>query len=184
MWCQLILVRTRVIPKGFTQPKAELYAGLVNTNRGEIVKRSLKKWHQSSVKLTNNQIVLHWIDNDEKPRVRVVEIKRVTSNNRWYYINTDEMIADLGIRKGAALDDVYQNSAWINWMQLDHSQFPINDVKNPFLCDEILSQHSNTESWSQPLTYSFQQWDHIAENHYFRKASEEIRQFLAPKKFE
>ena len=129
--CQLILSRTRVIPKGFTQPRAELYTALINTHTGQIVKRSLKKWHQSSVKLTDSQIALHWIDNDQKPlkpwvRNRVVEINRITTKEQWFYVNTDEMIADLGTRKGATTQDVNQDSAWINghaWMTLDCSQF-------------------------------------------------------------
>jgi len=42
--CQLIFSRTRVVPKGMTMPRAELYAALINTHTGEILKRSLQKW--------------------------------------------------------------------------------------------------------------------------------------------
>ena len=45
--CQLILSRTRVVPKGFSQPRAELYASLINSHTGEVVKRSLKKWRST-----------------------------------------------------------------------------------------------------------------------------------------
>ncbi|XP_066927641.1 uncharacterized protein [Clytia hemisphaerica] len=132
--CQLIFSRTRTVPKGTSQPRGELYAAVINTHTGEIVKRSLTTWHQSSIKLTDSQIVLHWISNENKPlkqyvRTRVIEIKRSTSNQDWFYVNTNNMIADIGTRKGATLKDVSRTSTWINgfdWMHLDHSQFPIN----------------------------------------------------------
>ena len=49
--CQLILSRSRIVPKGMSQPRAELYAALLNAHTGEIVRRSLSKWHKSSSKL-------------------------------------------------------------------------------------------------------------------------------------
>ena len=138
--CQLIFLRSRTVPKDMSMPRAELYAALINTHSGEIVKRSLKKWHQSSIKFTDSQIVLHWLDNDEKPlktcvRNRVNEINRFTSNYQWFYVKTSEMIADLGTRKDATIQDVSDNSKWINgyeWMKLNLSEFPVkcaNDLR-------------------------------------------------------
>ena len=40
---QLVLARTRVVPKDLSMPRAELYAALINTHTGETVQRSLKK---------------------------------------------------------------------------------------------------------------------------------------------
>ena len=65
--CQLVFARSRVIPKGMPQPRAELYAALLNSHTGEVVRRSFKDWHKSTIKLTDSQITLHWISNDEKP---------------------------------------------------------------------------------------------------------------------
>ena len=121
-----------------SMPRAELYAAVINTHSSEIVKRSLRKWHQSSIKFTDSQIVLHWLDNDEKPlktwvRNRVNEIHRFTSKDQWFYINTKDMIADLGTRKGATIDDVSDDSKLINgfdWMTLDSSEFPIKCAKD------------------------------------------------------
>ncbi|XP_066935869.1 uncharacterized protein [Clytia hemisphaerica] len=95
--CQLIFSRTRAVPKGMSQPRGELYAALINTHTGEIVKRSLSKWHQSSMKFTDSQIVLYWLDNDQKPlkqwvRNRVIESLRFTTRDQWKYVPTDEMI--------------------------------------------------------------------------------------------
>ncbi|XP_066933238.1 uncharacterized protein [Clytia hemisphaerica] len=124
--CQLIFSRTRAVPKGMSQPRGELYAALINTHTGEIVKRSLSKWHQSSMKFTDSQIVLYWLDNDQKPlkqwvRNRVIESLRFTTRDQWKYVPTDEMIADIGTRKGATVEDVNKESTWINGHKLDAS---------------------------------------------------------------
>ena len=42
------------------------------------------------------------------------------------------MIADIGTRRGATIQDVDQSSAWINgfdWMHLPTTQFPIQSAK-------------------------------------------------------
>ena len=127
--CQQVLSRSRLVPDGMSQPRAELYAALLNTHTGEVVKRSFYKWHQGSTKLTDSQIVLYWISNDERPlkqwvRNRVIEIRRFTSPDQWYYVQSKNMIADIGTRKGTTLEEVNQSSIWINgfnWMKNEKS---------------------------------------------------------------
>lgn len=146
--CQMTLSRTRVVPKDLSQPRSELYAALICSHTGEIVRRSLGKWHKTSIKLTDSQIVLHWIDNEEKPlkqwvRNRVVEIKRFSPKHQWFYINTTNMIADIGTRKGATLNDVNNESTWINgfdWMQSDVSKFPIKNAQELKLNEYEISE--------------------------------------------
>ena len=82
-----------MIPDGMSQPRAELYAALVNTHSGKIVERAFSKYHKYSIKLSDNQIVLHWISNDAKPlkqwvRNRVLEIRRYTEPSDWFYIDS------------------------------------------------------------------------------------------------
>ena len=117
-------------------PRAELYAALLNTHNGEVVKRSFYKHHKNQIKLTDSQIILHWIRNEERPlkqwvRNRVVEIRRFTFPKQWYYVQSKNMIADIGTRKGAHIKDVNQTSTWINgykWMQGEFTSFPIKTV--------------------------------------------------------
>ena len=119
-----------------SQPQAELYAALINAHTGEIVRRFLSKWHKSSSKLTNSQITLYWINNDNKRlkqwvRNRVIEIQRFTTKSQWFYIQTSDMIADIGTRKGATIQDVDSNSIWINgfeWMKYEESKLPFHSV--------------------------------------------------------
>ena len=81
---------------------------------------------------------MHWINNDEKPlkqwvRNRVIEIRRFTSPSQWFYVQSNDMIADIGTRRGASLDDLKQSSKWINgfkWMNLKTSQFPMKSIKD------------------------------------------------------
>ena len=195
------------------------------------------------MKLTDNQIALHWIDNDQKPlkpwvRNRVVEINRNTTKEQWFYVNTDEMIADLGTRKEATIQDVNQDSAWINghaWKTLDCSQFPTKSARDLKLSESEMTEvqkeshfqiHHTEANLSEvrkryefsnylidPNLRAFSQVVRIlanvmrfcqnikakkadrnlspiltnkeilaAENYFFRKASEEIRQFLPHKK--
>ena len=51
------------------------------------------------------------------------------------YVQSNDMIADIGTRKGATLHDVDQNSIWVNgfpWMKFESSKFPMstsNEIK-------------------------------------------------------
>ena len=142
--CQLVFSRSRLIPDAMTQPRAELYAAVVNAHTGEVVKRSFHKHHKSSIKLTDSQIVLHWINNYDKPlkqwvRNRVIEIRRFTNPEDWKYVHTKDMIADIGTRRGVTLKQVSQGSLWQNgfeWMKLDASEFPTKSVEDIKLDNE------------------------------------------------
>ena len=116
---QLVFSRSKLIPSGTTQPRAELIAATLNTHTGEVVKRAFGDLHKSSTKLTDSQIVLFWINGNTKQmkpwvRNRVAEIQRFTNSDSWKYIKSSDMIADIGTRRGATLDTVSQNSDWIN----------------------------------------------------------------------
>ena len=91
-----------------------------------------------NIKLGDNQIVLHWIHNDQKAlkqwvRTRVIEICRFTLRCWWYYIDSKKLIADLGTRRGVKPPDVGPNSRWNlgdEWMLKHASIFPIVKVKD------------------------------------------------------
>ena len=61
-----------------------LFAAVMNAHSGEVIKKSFMEHHKSHLKLTDSQITLHWISNEERAlkqwvRNRVVEIRRITS---------------------------------------------------------------------------------------------------------
>lgn len=138
--CQLVFARSRLIPNGMSQPRAELYAAVVNCHSSEIVSRALYKHHKCKLLFTDSQIVLYWLSNENRSlkqwvRNRVLEDLRFSLPQHWRYIHTNEMIADLGTRRGAKATDVDGNSDWVNgmsWMTLNEEDFPaytVNDIK-------------------------------------------------------
>ena len=63
------------------KPRAELTAEVMNAHTGEVVRRSFGPKHKSAIKLTDSQIVLHWLNNlklvqDVFTRNRIVEAHR------------------------------------------------------------------------------------------------------------
>ena len=137
--CQLMFARTKLLSEGSTQPRRELTAAVMCAHTGEVVKKALVKHHTSTVKLTDSQIVLHWICNSEIPlkqycRDRVIEILRWTNREEWHYIRSADMVADLGTRPGSTIEDVCQTSNWIcglPWMKFPVSKFPMKS------CEEV-----------------------------------------------
>ena len=136
--CQLVLSRSKLIPEGMTMPRSELYAAVLNSHTGEVVRRAFHKYHVGRQKFTDSQITLYWLNNEEKPlkqwvRNRVVEVRRFSDLADWSYVESRNMIADKGTRKGCTLEDVNQDSTWINgfdWMKKDKSMFPVKSVED------------------------------------------------------
>ena len=138
--CQLVFSRSKLIGDSTTQPRAELIAALLNAYTGEVVRRSFGSYHKHQLKICDSEIVLHWLYNQEKPlkkwvKTRVLEVLRFTNIDDWYHVNSRNMIADIGTRQGASIQDVTPDSTWFNgysWMKWDLSNMPlksINDIR-------------------------------------------------------
>ena len=149
--CQLVFARSKLVPSELSQPRAELFAALLNTHTGEVVRRSFQKRHQNSVRFSDSQIVLYWINNEDRPlkqwvRNRVAEIRRFSNVSQWNYINTSEMIADIGTRRGTKLKDIDQNSTWINgfkWMHEEKENFPMKQINQLKLQETEMKEIQN-----------------------------------------
>ena len=135
--CQLIFGRSKLISQEYTQPRAELFAAMINAHSGHTIRQALADKHKSSINFTDSQITLYWISNDKLnlkqwTRNRVSEIHRFTNINKWKYIKSADMIADLGTRRCVSIDEINQNSHWIQgypWMKQDESTFPDQTVQ-------------------------------------------------------
>ena len=146
--CQLIFSRSKLLPDGISQPRGEMIAAIMNVHTSEVVSRSFGALHKSSIKLSDSQVVLHWIHNEEKPlkkwvRSRVIEIRRLSSPDDWFYVSSQNMIADVGTRKGVQIEDISQDSDWINglpWMSKDQSEFPTTRISDLTLSKAELSK--------------------------------------------
>ena len=159
-YCQLLFARSKVLPDRISQPRAEMIAALLNIYASEVVRRSLGDLHKSSIKLSDSQVVLHWIGNDQKPlkqwvRDRVIEIRRFSHPSDWYYVSSKNMIADLGTRRGCSIEDISMHSDWINgydWMSKDRSEFPVTTIENLKL-DASQITEANKETYPQESTF-------------------------------
>ena len=113
--CQLVFARTKIVPRDMSVPRAELSAATLNATTGHVVKTSFGKYYNKSMKLTDSQIALHWINSTRSElklwvRNRVIEINRFTDLNTWRYVHSNDMMTDLGTRKGARVKDITQTS--------------------------------------------------------------------------
>ena len=133
--CQLIFARTKII-HDTTIPRAELIAAVLNASTGHIVRKSLSKFHKCSWHVTDSQVALRWINSDKavlKPfvRNRAVEVNRLTKRENWVYTRSENMIADLGTRRGVKIEQVSPGSPWIEgqpWMRERKENFPFLSV--------------------------------------------------------
>ncbi|MEO1895331.1 MAG: hypothetical protein ABGX32_03585, partial [Methylococcales bacterium] len=149
--CQLVFARTKIVPKDMSVPRAELLAATLNATTGHVVKTSFGNYFEKSMKLTDSQIALFWINSTRSElklwaRNRVIEINRLTELNSWRYVRSCDMIADLGTRKGAQIEDMKQSGQWVNgkpWMRLPESEFPVSTVSQITLCKADRSEASN-----------------------------------------
>ena len=142
--CQLVFARSRLIPDGTTQPRGELLAATLNTHTGEVVSRAFGTLLKSSLKLTDSQITLFWINGSQKQlkswvRSRISEIHRFTEVCSWRFVASEDMIADIGTRRGTTINDVSDNSTWFNgfnWMCNPENTFPMKSVDEIKLSNE------------------------------------------------
>ncbi|XP_066917852.1 uncharacterized protein [Clytia hemisphaerica] len=129
--CQLIFARSQVLEET-TQPRGELLAALLNSHTGQTVKSAFGDRHKSSIKFTDSQIALYWICNPNLDlmkwtRNRVIQILRFTDRSQWFYVKSEDMIADIGTRRCSSVDTINKESDWINgysWMKLPSTLFP------------------------------------------------------------
>ena len=134
--CQLVFARTKIV-HDISMPRAELVAAVLNASTGHVVRLSLKKFYKRAWKLTDSQVVMHWINNTRSAlkmyvRSRVGEIIRLVDRSEWYYVRSADNIADLVTRKGARIEDVGSDSCWVRgspWMRGEESSFPIVTVE-------------------------------------------------------
>ena len=84
------------------------------------------------MKLTDSQVVLHWINNHDKPvkqwvRNRMVEMNKYTEPSEWMCVSSKDMVADLGTRPVDDINLVDPEVIWTNghgWMKVDVINFP------------------------------------------------------------
>ena len=104
----------------------------MNAATGHIIKKAFGKYHKKCIKLLDSTVALHWISSKLTMlktwvRTRVVEINCLCDASWWFYVDTKEMVADIGTRKGSNIMDVDESRSWISglpWMSGPEGEFP------------------------------------------------------------
>ena len=137
-------------------PWAELMGASLNASTGHSVKLAFRAYHTKCWKLTDSQVALHWINSKRSSlkmwvRNRVIEINRLIDIDRWHCVNTKNMIADLGTRKGAKISE---DSSWIcglTWMKGSECDFPIKFLREIVLDNnqmgDLNKERITKENW-------------------------------------
>ena len=121
---QLIAAKSKIV-SGSTIPRGELKAAVAGCILGHVIKVNFGKHFKDILYVTDSTIILHWINQDERPmhvgvRNSVIEIRRFSLKTSWFHIDTELNIADLGTR-GAAVQDINSSSEWQQgkpWMKI------------------------------------------------------------------
>ena len=174
--CQLIFARTKII-HDLSIPRAELIAALLNASTGHVVRMSLKQFHTRCWKVTDSQVALRWLNATRSAlkmwvRHRVVEIRRLSELESWFHISRKDMVADIGTRKGAKVDDVKPGSPWsegFDWMRDDPDNFPIKTVS-----DIVLSEKSKVDFEKEMIHDSFHVFFAGARDCYLKFVPDEL----------
>ena len=103
---------------------------------GHVVKIAFGEEHQNGLKLSDSQFTLHWANctrNKLKLWVRnpVIETNQLSESKDLLNVDTKNMIADIGRRKGTTLDDTQSSSVRINgfeWIKDNESDFPLKTI--------------------------------------------------------
>ena len=140
--CQLLTAKSKIVRYN-TIPRAELRAAVVSASLAHSVKHNLRSQITSSIYVSDSTIVLHWLNQDERPletavRNSVIEIRRLSDVRQWFHIDGTLNIADLGTRD-TAVSDISLNSEWQNgkpWMILPRSQMPLRTIEEIDLSSE------------------------------------------------
>ena len=182
--CQLIFARTKII-HGLSIPRAELVAAVLNASTGHIVRLSLKKHHKRGWKVTDSQVVLNWITSPKAilkmwARNRVVEITRLTNPDEWFHTTTENMVADLGTRKGAKIKQIGPESPWnegLSWMHGKESEFPIVSIEDIILSCKEKSEANKEKVLADCGSFISQPAEFLHANRYVPKEVEERFKF-------
>ena len=142
--CQLVFARSKIVPQDMSQPRAEALALELNAKTGHVVKTAFGERHAKCLKFSDSQVAIHWVACTKTKlkvwvRGRNIEFNRLSNINDLRYVDSKNMIADIGTRKGVTIDEVSPGSNWIQgyeWMRGEEVDFPVKKVDELVLKDE------------------------------------------------
>ena len=141
-YTQLVAAKSKLVNTA-TIPRAELKGAVTGAILTHIVKQNLGDRYKSCVYVTDSSICLYWINQDERPlqitiRNSVIEIRRFTSPQQWFHVESEQNLADLGTRD-ASITEIEQGSDWQlgkEWMRGSRESMPIKSAEQLTLSSE------------------------------------------------
>ena len=131
---QLLTAKSRLVSTN-TVPKAELKGAVMGASLSHVARVNLGPVLGRSIYVTDSSIVLYWIKQDQRPlqtgvRNGVIEIHRLTDPDKWFHVDTELNIADLGTRE-SEVEEMGPASRWqmgTEWMQREEENMPIKTI--------------------------------------------------------
>ena len=133
---QLVAAKSKLVTKD-TIPKAELKGAVMGACLSYVARSNMYPFLNTTLYVTDSTIVLYWIHQDQRPlqtgvRNGVVEIRRFSEPGRWFHIDTELNLADLGTR-ACEIEEIREDSAWQqgkSWMKLSEELMPIRSIED------------------------------------------------------
>ena len=137
--CQLICAKSKLVHLS-TIPRGELRAAVLGATLAHTVKQNLGESFSDVIFVTDSQIVLFWLNQDQRPlhtlvRNSVIEVRRLSNLEDWYHVDSANNIADLGTRM-CDISELGPQSSWQvghEWMSRAKKDMPIRSVKEIIL---------------------------------------------------
>lgn len=141
-YTQLITAKSKLVNTA-TIPRAELKGAVTGAVLAHVVKQNLGERYKGCIYVTDSSICLYWINQDERPlqvtiRNSVIEIRRFTSPQQWFHIESELNLADLGTRD-ASTAEIAEGSDWQlgkEWMREPRESMPIKSAEQLTLSSE------------------------------------------------
>ena len=139
---QLVAAKSKIVTN-LTVPRAELKGMVIGATLGFCILRNTKDRVDQVVNVTDSTICLHWLQQDQRPlqtgvRNAVLEIRRLTSLDRWFHVASADNVADIGTRRHIP-PDISPESEWVSgksWMKGPTAQMPLKTLSDIALNSE------------------------------------------------
>ena len=128
---QLVAAKSKLLTCS-TIPRAELKAMVMGATLSHVCVRNMAEQVKNVIYVSDSAISLYWISLDTRPlqlaiRNSVIEVRRFSSVESWYHIESENNLADLGTRP-TGLENIGPGSEWQEgkaWMKLDFCDMPL-----------------------------------------------------------
>ena len=131
----LIAAKSKLVHK-LTIPRGELTAAVMSATLTQIIAANFPDLIEDTIYCIDSSIVLHWIHQDQRPlqtavRNGVIEIRRLSKLENWFFVPGIENPADIGTRR-VAVEEITGKSDWLTgkaWMKGKREDMPLQGIE-------------------------------------------------------